>query len=64
MAIKAAQPPQLLKPIVTSLGIHLILVEEIIKPELDEQMRQMITSNLFTEWLTDQIVNVDVVRVN
>jgi parvulin-like peptidyl-prolyl isomerase len=31
-AVFAAKPPQLLKPIVTSSGVHLILVEEIIQP--------------------------------
>ncbi len=47
----AANPPQVLKPIVTSRGIHLILVEEIMEPELDEQLRCKILSDLFAQWL-------------
>ncbi len=31
--IFAAQPPQVLKPIVTSKGVHLILVKDIIQPQ-------------------------------
>ena len=37
-AIFAAMPPQVLKPIVTSSGVNLILVEEIIQPELDGKL--------------------------
>lgn len=51
----AATPPQILKPIVTSRGVHLIFVEEIIQPELDEMLRSKILSDLFDEWLKQQI---------
>ncbi|MEH2063946.1 MAG: peptidylprolyl isomerase [Nostoc sp.] len=61
-AVFAAKPPQLLKPIVTSSGVHLILVEEIIQPELDNALYQKIASNLFSEWLKEQISKVDVVQ--
>jgi parvulin-like peptidyl-prolyl isomerase len=54
-AIFAATPPQLLKPIVTAVGIHLIQVEEIIEPQLDEELRQEILSDLFEQWLAEQI---------
>ncbi|NJO42907.1 MAG: peptidylprolyl isomerase [Cyanobacteria bacterium CRU_2_1] len=50
----AAKPPQLLKPIMTAQGIHLILVEEIIQPALDEQLRNQILSTLFKDWLKQQ----------
>ncbi len=46
--------PQLLTPIVTSKGVHLILVEEIIQPELTQLLRQKIVSDLFLEWLKKQ----------
>ncbi|MEQ9355725.1 MAG: peptidylprolyl isomerase [Coleofasciculus chthonoplastes F2-STO-03] len=36
-AVFAATPPQVLKPIVTSKGVHLIFVEEIIQPELNNK---------------------------
>lgn len=61
-SIFAAKPPQLLKPVVTSLGIHLILVEEIIQPQLDEKLRQKIASDLFSEWLKEQTTKVEVVK--
>lgn len=61
-AVFAAKPFQLLKPIVTSSGVHLILVEEIIQGELDNTLYQKIASNLFSEWLKEQITKVDVVK--
>lgn len=50
-AVFAATPPQVVKPILTSIGAHLILVEELIEPQLDEILRLKILSNLFSEWL-------------
>ena len=46
----AANPPELLKPIVTSKGVHLIRVEEIIEPEYDLKLRYKIVTDLFTQW--------------
>jgi len=60
-AVFAASPPQLLKPIVTSLGVHLILVEEIIQPQLDEELYNRIMSGLFSEWLQQQLEEVQIV---
>jgi parvulin-like peptidyl-prolyl isomerase len=57
----AAQPPQILKPIVTSKGAHLILVEEFIKPQLDEKLHAQILSDLFSKWLKQQIGQVEVI---
>lgn len=54
-AVFAAQPPQVIKPIVTSKGVHLILVEEIIQPELDNNLRSQIVSELFGEWVKKQV---------
>lgn len=51
----AAKPPQLLKPIVTSSGIHVILVEEIIQPQLDNLLRHKIGLDLLSEWLKPQV---------
>ena len=61
-AVFTANPPQVLKPIVTSKGVHLILVEEIIQPELDHRLRQEIASDLWYEWLKQQIEQVEVVK--
>ena len=58
-AVFAAKPPQVLKPIVTSSGVNLILVEEIIQPELDAKLGSQIMFNLFDEWLQQQIEQVE-----
>ncbi|MDZ8188397.1 MAG: peptidylprolyl isomerase [Nostoc sp. ChiSLP02] len=56
----AATPPQLLIPIVTYKGAHLINVEEIIKPELNQTLHLTIISQLFSEWLKQQLEQVQV----
>jgi parvulin-like peptidyl-prolyl isomerase len=56
----AATPAQVLKPIVTSKGAHLILVEELIEPQLDETLRYKIISDLFSEWLKQQLEEIEV----
>ncbi|MEB3180062.1 MAG: peptidylprolyl isomerase [Nostocaceae cyanobacterium] len=61
-AVFAAKPPQLLKPIVTSKGVHLIFVEEIIQQELDNKLRLQILSDLYAAWLKQQIQEVEVVH--
>lgn len=59
-AIFAATPPQILKPIVTSKGAHLIWVEEIIQPQLNEQLRVKILADLFSAWLKQQIEQIEI----
>ena len=59
-AVFAASPPQILKPIVTSKGAHLILVEEIIQPQLDDVLRHKILSDLFSGWLKEQIEQAEI----
>ncbi|MEH2323619.1 MAG: peptidylprolyl isomerase [Nostoc sp.] len=56
----AATPPQVLKPIVASKGVHLILVEEIIKPQLEPMLRYQILEDLFTAWIKQQIEPVEI----
>jgi parvulin-like peptidyl-prolyl isomerase len=60
-AVFAATPPQILKPIITLKGVHIIAVEEIIKPELDEQLRIQIMRNFFTNWLQQKIADIEIV---
>jgi parvulin-like peptidyl-prolyl isomerase len=60
-AIFAANPPQILKPIITPKGAHIIMVEEIIKPHLNEQMRVKIMGELFTNWLKQQVNTLEIV---
>ncbi|MEO3704079.1 peptidylprolyl isomerase [Trichormus azollae] len=60
-AIFAANPPQILKPIITPKGAHIIMVEEIIKPHLNEQMRLKIMGELFTNWLKQQLNTLEIV---
>ncbi len=59
-AVFAAKPHQLLKPIVTSKGVHLILVEEIIQPELNESLHSNILMDLFNNWLNKQAEEVEI----
>jgi parvulin-like peptidyl-prolyl isomerase len=54
-AVFAAKPPQLITPIITAVGIHLIQVAEIIEPKLDQQLHQKILMELFDRWLTEQV---------
>lgn len=53
-AVFASNPPQLLKPIITSKGVHLILVEEIIQPQLNEEIGRQILSEMFDQWIQQQ----------
>jgi parvulin-like peptidyl-prolyl isomerase len=57
-AVFAAKPPQPIKPVVTAIGIHLIQVEEIVHPQLDDNIRQRILMDLFDRWLEEQIAIV------
>jgi parvulin-like peptidyl-prolyl isomerase len=59
-AVFAATPPQVLKPIVTSKGVHLILIEEFIQPQLDDRLYQEILTNLFSNWMRKKIQTVKV----
>lgn len=54
-AVFAAKPPRVLKPIVVEKQTHLILVEEIIQPKLDDKMRYKIQIQLFDKWLKKQL---------
>ena len=54
-AVFASSPPQLLKPILTADGIHLIYVEEIFKPDLNEKVEDMVISTLFSEWIKQKL---------
>ncbi|ACK68878.1 conserved hypothetical protein [Gloeothece citriformis PCC 7424] len=57
----AAKPPQVIKPIVTSKGVHLILVEEIIQRQLDNPLRHIIANSLFNEWLEKHTQQVEII---
>jgi parvulin-like peptidyl-prolyl isomerase len=62
-AVFGAKPPQVIKPIITSKGVHLIFVEEIIQPELNDKLRQQIVSDLLLSWIKKQ-VNQTEINVN
>ncbi|BAZ68646.1 hypothetical protein NIES4106_34110 [Fischerella sp. NIES-4106] len=53
-AVFACTPPGAIKPIVTPKGVHLIWVEEIIQPQLNDLVRLKILSDLFANWLKQQ----------
>ena len=56
-AVFAAQPPQILKPILVDKKAHLIYVEEIMQPELNETIRNQIIDYLFEKWLDKGVKN-------
>ncbi|BAZ15618.1 hypothetical protein NIES4071_74900 [Calothrix sp. NIES-4071] len=60
-AVFAASPPQILKPITTPKGVYLVWVEEIIQPQLDDQLREQIITESFSEWLKQQIQAANIV---
>lgn len=60
-AVFTATPPEFLQPIVTPTGVHLILVEEIIEPQLDESMRSKILAELFYQWLRRQVRDMAII---
>jgi parvulin-like peptidyl-prolyl isomerase len=55
----AASAPQLLKPIPIGKNIHLVFVEEVIRPQLDEALRSQILTELFSQWLKQQLSQQD-----
>ncbi|WP_414530922.1 peptidylprolyl isomerase [Nodularia chucula] len=57
----AATPPEMIKPIETLKQVYLIWVEEISQPQLDEQLREKIITELFSDWLKQQIGSVKIV---
>jgi parvulin-like peptidyl-prolyl isomerase len=57
-AVFAATPPQLIKPVLTTVGIHLIYVEEIIQPQLDHLLYQQILMEMFDLWLSRQVTMI------
>lgn len=59
-AVFAATPPQILKPIITSKGVHLILVEELLEPQFDQRLQQKILSTLFADWLKKQAERIEI----
>jgi parvulin-like peptidyl-prolyl isomerase len=60
-AVFATSPPAVLKPITTPKGVHLIWVEEIIQPQLDDVLRDKIIHELFYDWLVKQILGMEIV---
>jgi parvulin-like peptidyl-prolyl isomerase len=56
-AVFASAPPQLLNPILTANGIHLIYVDEILQPELSKEIRSEIIFSLFFEWSKQESKN-------
>ncbi|MCV3212308.1 peptidylprolyl isomerase [Plectonema radiosum NIES-515] len=60
-AVFAATAPEILKPITTQKGVYLIWIEEIIQPQLDEQLRQKIITELFSAWLKQQLESLEIV---
>ena len=46
----------------TAKGVHLILVEELIQPELDDKLRYKIMFDLFDDWKKQKITAMEIVN--
>lgn len=55
--------PQLLKPIITSEGCHLVYVDEIIQPQLDNLLRYKICSDMLENWVKDKLEKLDLSKI-
>jgi parvulin-like peptidyl-prolyl isomerase len=62
-SIFASTPPQLLKPIVTSQGAHLLFVEDIVIPKLDNTLEEKILNDLFNTWIRQQLMEIDTLEI-
>ena len=56
----ASSPPGIIKPVTTPKLVHLIWVEEVIKSELNDELREKITSELFASWLKKKFRLLDI----
>lgn len=61
-AVFTANPLEVLKPIITCKGVHLILVEEIYQPELNRELRCQIMAHLLSEWTKQKRQQVEIVN--
>jgi parvulin-like peptidyl-prolyl isomerase len=57
-AVFAASPGDVVGPLPGLDGFRLILVEELLPPELDDETRAVIRQDLFDAWLKDQLKDV------
>jgi parvulin-like peptidyl-prolyl isomerase len=55
-AVFAGKPPQLIKPVTTAVGVHLIYVEDIVQPELNDRLRSQILVDMFESWIQQEVV--------
>jgi hypothetical protein len=51
---------QLLKPVITSQGYHLIYVDEILQPMLDDQTRHQVYADMLQDWSRKCLETIDV----
>ncbi len=58
-AVFTTSAPKLLKPISVGKNSHLVFVEEVIQPQLNEVLRSQILSELFETWLQKQLAQQD-----
>jgi parvulin-like peptidyl-prolyl isomerase len=59
-AVFATNPPQILKPIIISKKAHLIFVEELFQPQLDNELAAKILADLFSDWLKQEIGQAEI----
>ncbi|MBV6623600.1 MAG: peptidylprolyl isomerase [Rivularia sp. (in: Bacteria)] len=59
-AVFAAKPPEIIKPVATNKTVYLIWVEEIIQPDLNDELREQIITDLFDGWLKQQLQQMEI----
>src|SRR5207249_1165533 len=57
-ALRDAQAGEVVGPVATPQGMHLLLVEEVKPAELNERLAEIIRAELFDEWLEQQLQGV------
>jgi parvulin-like peptidyl-prolyl isomerase len=54
-AVFSMTPPQLLKPVLSMNGSHLLFVDEIVHPYLSTALKKQITLDFFSSWINDNL---------
>jgi parvulin-like peptidyl-prolyl isomerase len=57
-AVYGAPPMQVIEPIRSEMGFHLLWVEEFMKAELTDVIRQQLLDQLFQNWLTNEMLHL------
>jgi parvulin-like peptidyl-prolyl isomerase len=57
LVFSVGNPPQVIKPITTGKGYHLLWVDELLKAELNQAIYEEIQTQLFAEFMRDKVIS-------